>query len=114
MKAYVKTCDVCQRIKVFCYKLYNKLRSLLVAKKLWKKIIINFVKSLSSNKRHEVVYNLIFVIIDRYTRMTKYISIITRIDVAKLAKVFFDKIVLRFETLASIVSDKGFVFTSVF
>jgi len=70
--------------------------------------------SLSSNKRHEVVYNLIFVIVNRCTKITRYISIIIKIDVAKLAKVFFDKIVLRFETLASIVSDKEFVFTSVF
>ncbi len=46
--------------------------------------------------------------------MTKYILVITRIDVAKLAKVFFDKIVLRFETLASIMFNKEFVFTSVF
>jgi len=54
------------------------------------------------------------VIIDRYIKMTKYILVIIKIDVAKLAKVFFDKIVLRFETLASIVSNKEFVFISVF
>ena len=46
--------------------------------------------------------------------MTRYIFVITRIDVAKLAKMFFDKIVLRFETLANIVSDKEFVFIDVF
>ena len=46
--------------------------------------------------------------------MIKYIFVIIKIDVAKLAKVFFDKIVLRFETLINIVSDKRFVFTSVF
>jgi len=69
---------------------------------------------LSSNKRCEIVYNLIFVIVDRCTKITRYIFIITRIDVAKLAKMFFDKIVLCFETLANIVSDKEFVFISVF
>ncbi len=46
--------------------------------------------------------------------MIKYIFIITRIDVAKLAKMFFDKIVLRFETLIDIMSDKEFVFISIF
>ncbi len=70
--------------------------------------------SLSSNKRCEVVYNLIFVIVDRYTKMIKYIFVITRIDVAKLAKMFFNKIVLRFETSINIMSDKEFVFISVF
>ncbi len=75
---------------------------------------MNFVTSLSSNKRHEVVYNSIFVIVNRCTKMTKHIFVITRIDVAKLAKMFFNKIVLRFETLVDIVSNKRFVFTSVF
>jgi len=66
------------------------------------------------NKRREIVYNLIFVIVDRYTKMIKYIFVIIKIDVAKLTKMFFDKIVLRFKTLINIVSDKEFVFTSVF
>jgi hypothetical protein len=55
--------------------------------------------SLLLNKRRKVVYNLIFVIVNRCTKITKYIFVITRIDVAKLAKMFFNKIVLRFETL---------------
>ncbi len=75
---------------------------------------MNFVTSLLSNKRRKVVYDLIFVIINCCTKIIKYIFVIIRIDVANLAKKFFDKIVLRFETLANIVSDKRFVFTSVF
>jgi len=51
---------------------------------------------------------------DCYTKIIKYILVISRIDVAKLAKVFFNKTVLRFETLTNIVSDKKFVFTNVF
>jgi len=79
-----------------------------------KKIIINFVTSLLLNKRYKVVYNSIFIIINRCTKIIKYIFIITRIDVAKLTKMFFNKIVLRFETLTSIISNKKFVFISVF
>ena len=75
---------------------------------------MNFVTSLSLSKRQEIIYNSIFVIVDRYIKMTKYIFVIIRIDVVELAKVFFDKIVLRFETLASIVFDKESIFTSVF
>jgi len=67
-----------------------------------------------SNKRYKVIYNLIFVIVDCYTKIIRYIFVITRINIAKLAKVFFDKIILRFETLANIVSDKRFVYISVF
>ncbi len=46
--------------------------------------------------------------------MIKYILVITRIDVAELAKVFFKKIVLRFNILVNIVSNKDSVFTSAF
>ncbi len=60
------------------------------------------------------MYNLIFIIIDCYTKIIKYIFVIIRINIIELAKVFFDKIVLRFETLANIVSDKEFIFTSIF
>ncbi len=75
---------------------------------------MNFVTSLSSSKRREVVYNLIFVIINRCIKMIKYILIITRINVAELTKVFFKKIVLRFNMLINIISDRDFVFTSAF
>jgi len=60
------------------------------------------------------VYNLIFIIVDRYTKIIKYIFVIIKINITKLAKKFFDKIILRFETLINIISNKEFVFTSVF
>ncbi len=46
--------------------------------------------------------------------MIKYILIIIRINVAKLTKVFFKKIVLRFNMLAIIISNRDSVFTSAF
>ncbi len=75
---------------------------------------MNFVTNLLLSKRHEVVYNLIFVIINRCIKMIKYILIIIRIDVAELTKVFFKKIVLRFNMLINIISDRDSVFTSAF
>ncbi len=75
---------------------------------------MNFVTSLLLSKRREIVYNLIFVIINRCIKMIKYILIITRIDVVKLTKVFFEKIILRFNMLTKIISNRDFVFTSAF
>ena len=63
---------------------------------------------MSPNKRRKIVYNSIFAIIDRCTKIIKYILVIIKIDVVELAKVFFDKIVLRFETSIDIVRDKEF------
>ena len=67
-----------------------------------------------SNKRRDVVYDFILMIIDRYIKMIKYVSIIKKIDVAKLTKMFFEKIILRFNMSDEIVSDRKFVFTNAF
>ena len=69
---------------------------------------------LFSNKRRGVVYNSILMIIDEYIKMIKYVLIIKKIDVAKLTKMFFEKIVLYFDISDEIISDKKFVFTNVF
>jgi len=66
------------------------------------------------SKYYKIVYNSIFIIVNCCTKIIKYISIIIRINIAKLAKVFFDKIVLYFEILANIVSNREFVFTNIF
>ena len=75
---------------------------------------MNFIIKLFSNKRRDVVYDSILMIIDRYIKMIKYISIIKKIDVAELTKMFFEKIVLRFDMSDEIVSDKNFVFINEF
>ena len=75
---------------------------------------MNFVIDLSPSKRDKIVYDLIFVIIDKCTKIIKYLSVIIKIDVAKLTNVFFKKIVLHFDMSADIVSDKNFLFINVF
>ena len=66
------------------------------------------------SKKRDVVYDLILMIIDQYIKMIKYVLIIKKIDVAKLTKVFFEKIILRFDILNEIVNDKKFVFMNAF
>ena len=75
---------------------------------------MNFVIDLSSSKRDKIIYDLIFVIVDKCTKMIKYLSIIIKIDVAKLTNVFFKKIVLHFNMSADIINDKCFLLINVF
>ena len=63
-----------------------------------KKFIMNFVI-------RDVVYDLILMIIDRY---------IKKIDVVKLTKIFFEKIILRFNISKKIVNDTSFMFMNEF
>ena len=114
MKTYVQTCNICQRIKISRHEFYKKLSSLPMSKMSWKEIFINFIIDLSLRKRENVVYNTIFVIVDKCTKMIKYLSIIIKIDVAKLTKLFFEQIVLRFDILINIINDRNFLFINVF
>ena len=66
------------------------------------------------SKRLDVIYDLILMIIDRYIKIIKYVLIITKINIAKLTKIFFKKVILRFDMSDEIVNDKKFVFTNAF
>ena len=70
-RVYVKTCNIYQRTKVSCHRSYDELKFLFVFTKSWKEIIMNFITSLSANKRREVVYDSILMIIDRCIKMMK-------------------------------------------
>ena len=75
---------------------------------------MNFIIDLLSSKRKSVVYDIIFVIVDKYTKMIKYLSMIIKIDVAKSTKLFFEQIVLSFDMSVDIVNDKNFLFINIF
>ena len=75
---------------------------------------MNFVINLSPSKRDKVVYDSIFMIIDKCTKMIKYLLIIIKINVAELTNVFFKKIVLHFDMSVNIVNDKNFLFINAF
>ena len=114
MRNYVKICDICQRIKISRHKSYKKLKFLSTTNISWKKIIMNFVTSLFSSKRRDIVYDFILIMINRCIKMIKYILVIIKIIVVKLTKFFFEKIVLRYNVSNDIMSDKKFVFINAF
>ena len=114
VRNYVKTCDVCQRTKVPRHKPYGELKSLPATNIPWKEITMDFVTGLPSSKRRGVVYDSILVVVDRCTKMARYIPVTTKITAVELAETFFEEIVLRYGVPGGIVSDRGSVFTSAF
>ena len=66
------------------------------------------------NKRREIIYDSILIIINYYIKMIKYIFIIKKIVIIKLIKIFFKKIILRFEILIDIINDKEFIFINIY
>ena len=75
---------------------------------------MNFIIELSFNKYKNVVYDVILVIINRYIKMIKYLFMFIIIDVAALTKLFFIKIVYRYDIFYNIVNNRDFMFINVF
>ena len=67
-----------------------------------------------SNFFKKLLERSLLIIINRYIKMIKYIFIIVKIDIVALTKMFFEKIVLRFDFFNDIISDKKFIFINVF
>ena len=112
VREYVHSCDVCQRIKAPRHRPYGELRSLPGSRKPWKELTMDFITGLPPSKRNGSVHDAILVVVDRCTRMVRYLPTTKKIDSAALADLFFEEVVLRYGMPDGIVSDRGSVFTS--
>ncbi len=114
VKEYINTCDICQRVKMKHHLSYNKLKLLSQFTDFWKEITMNFITDLSSSKWKEVMYNLIFMIVDHYIKMMHYLFTKKTLTVVELTKLFFKKIALRYKISNNIIINKNNLFINVF
>ena len=75
---------------------------------------MDFITGLPPSKRSGSVYNVILVVIDRYTKIVRYLATTKTIAATELAELFFNKIVYYFGILAGIISNRGPIFISAF
>ena len=54
------------------------------------------------------------MMINRYIKINRYLFIFIIIDAAALAKLFFIKIICRYDMLYNIINNRNFIFISVF
>ena len=52
------------------------------------------ITDLSLSKHRDNIYDVILVMIDHYTKMTRYLSTINKLTAVKLTDMFFEHIVL--------------------
>ena len=60
------------------------------------------------------MYDSILMIVDYYMKMTRYLFIKKILTVVKLAKLFFEKIALKYEISNNIIIDKDNLFINAF
>ena len=114
IREYVTTCSTCQNIAVPRHKLYGKLESLPVPERLWQEILLDFITQLPSSYIGTAEYDAILVVVDRYTKIVKFIPITTNLTAPELAAVFYENIKLKYSSLKRIISDRNTKITSKF
>ena len=88
------------------------MQSLLHLTDSWEEIIMNIITDLSLSKCEDNIYDAILVMVDHYTKMTRYLFTINKLTAVKLTDMFFEHIVLQYRILREIVSDWESIFTS--
>ena len=112
VKKYVENCAICKRNKTFKHKFFENFQFLIVSQYKWSNFTMNFVTNLSTSKNwNEIKYDNIFVVIDHFTKMNHYVSIIKTIKIKNLTNVFIKKIIRYHEFFTFIIIDRDFLFT---
>jgi transposase InsO family protein len=114
VKSYVKTCPECQRGKAKTHRTHGELAPIPIPGKPWEEITMDFITDLPPSKLNGQIYDSILVIVDRYTKMGRFIPVRKTIDAAELAEVFIHHVYKDFGCPKGITSDRGSVFTSKF
>ncbi|KAF1321175.1 reverse transcriptase, partial [Globisporangium splendens] len=110
VRKYVRTCEVCQRVKP-SGSTRAPLRSLPVPSDSWKSVSMDFIFGLPRDKHGR---NGILVFVDRFSKMVHLAPVSDKISAEMTAKVFVD-VVFRLHGLpVEIVSDRDTRFTSKF
>ena len=114
VKSYVDSCDICQRKKVKRHRPYGELSALPQPSGPWKEITMDFITDLPPSRRKGHVYDAILVVVDRYTKMVRYLPTTKKINAPELEELLMQEVFLRFGAPEGIVTDRGSVFTSAF
>uniref|UniRef100_A0A2N9H0U4 Integrase catalytic domain-containing protein n=1 Tax=Fagus sylvatica TaxID=28930 RepID=A0A2N9H0U4_FAGSY len=110
IKAYIRGCDTCQRLKHETSKPAGLLQPLAIPPRPWHSISMDFVEGLpTSNKQ-----NVILVIVDRFTKYVHFIFLSHPYTASKVAALFLQHVFKLHGLPSSIVSDRDTVFTSLF
>ena len=86
---YYRECDVCQRVKAKRHLPYSLLGSLLQPERPWGEISIDFITGLLLYKNliEDPDFNIILIVINRYSKIARYIIYYKTINFPELTKI---------------------------
>lgn len=114
VQTYVSSCRQCQWTHAKRHRPYGSMQPLEPASAPWRDLSMDFITDLPACTVRGARYDAILVVVDRFTKMALYVPTRKDLRATGLADLIVDKVVSRFGVPATIVSDRGPVFTSVF
>ncbi len=75
---------------------------------------MNFITNISFDKCLNNVHNFVFVIINRYVKMTFYIFVTKKIIAIELMKIILNYVIFKYNALKNVVSNKEFICINVY
>lgn len=116
IKDYVRHCGLCQRAKPVRHKPYGEMQALPLPEKPFASISMDFITDLplSIETGQNRARDAILVIVDRHTKVVRYVACNKTVDAPELANLFFKNWIKDHGIPADILSDRGSVFTSHF
>ena len=107
MKRFIKNCETCQRSKVVEHAPYGLLQSNEAPDEPWKSIAMDFITELPISDGD----NTILVVIDRRTKMSRFIPSWKDLDAGQFANLLMKEIVRRHGLPHDIITDRGTLFS---
>jgi hypothetical protein len=114
---YVQDFAMCAQTKPARHKLWGMAQSLPICQAPSTDIALDFIMGLPEYQKSDgdISYNLILVIVDRFSKVAQYKPVCDTIDAAQLASILVHKLILQGARMPfSIVSDRGRQFTLIF
>ena len=111
VEAFCKRCPVCQANKTSTQRPIGKLQPVENPSKPFAHVTMDFVMPLPTSTRG---YDAIFTIVDRFSRMVRFIPCHSDLTAADTARLFFENWVCRFGMPDKIVCDRDTRFQSHF
>ena len=110
IQRYIKNCETCARIKPVRHGPYGLLKSLEVPEKRWQFVSMDFIGPLPKSES----YNMIFVVVDRFSKMAHFSPCTTEIKARGVAKLYLHNIFKLHGVPDKTVSDRGSTFDAEF
>lgn len=110
IRQYVRTCAVCQQVKLERVKYPGLLEPIPFPEGVWEVVTMDFIDGLPQSNRA----NRILVVVDKFTRYAHFLPLIHPFTAAKVARAYLDNVYKLHGLPRAIISDRDPTFISRF